>query len=91
MPKKCPNTEFFLLCIFPYSVQIQENTDQKKPRMLFIQCYYLSFCCKVFLFRKRIKYCFSYLQSLMHKEITSSPYHISVTPLNLSNSNSNFL
>ena len=26
---KCPNTEFFLVCIFPYSVQILENKDQK--------------------------------------------------------------
>ena len=38
--KKCPNTEFFLACIFPYSVQIRENTDQKKLCMwtLFTQC-----------------------------------------------------
>ena len=28
--EKCPNTEFFLVRIFPYSVQIQENTDQEK-------------------------------------------------------------
>ena len=27
--EKCPNTELFLLCIFLYSGQIQENTDQK--------------------------------------------------------------
>ena len=27
--EKCPNTEFLLVCIFLYSVQIQENTDQK--------------------------------------------------------------
>ena len=27
--EKCPNTEFFLLCIFLYSGLIQENTDQK--------------------------------------------------------------
>ena len=26
----CPNRELFLVCIFPYSVQIRENTDQKK-------------------------------------------------------------
>ena len=25
---KCPNTEFFLLRIFLYSVRMQENTDQ---------------------------------------------------------------
>ena len=37
--EKCPNVEFFLVRIFlysvrksPYSVQIQENTDQKKLR-----------------------------------------------------------
>ena len=28
--KNCPNTEFFLAHIFPYSVQIPENTDQEK-------------------------------------------------------------
>ena len=28
--EKCPNSEFFLVLIFPYSVRIQENTDQKK-------------------------------------------------------------
>ena len=27
--EKCPNTEFFLVRIFLYSVWIQENTDQK--------------------------------------------------------------
>ena len=27
--EKCPNTEFFLVRIFLYSVQIQENTEQK--------------------------------------------------------------
>ena len=27
--KKCPNTELFLVRIFLYSVQIQENADQK--------------------------------------------------------------
>ena len=27
--EKCPNTELFLIRIFLYSVQIQENTDQK--------------------------------------------------------------
>ena len=26
----CPNTDFFLVRIFPYSVKIRENTDQKK-------------------------------------------------------------
>ena len=37
--EKCPDTEFFLVCIFvnlrksPYSVQMQENTDQKKLRI----------------------------------------------------------
>ena len=28
--EKCPNTELFLVRIFVYSVQIQENTDQKQ-------------------------------------------------------------
>ena len=28
--EKCPDTEFFPVRIFLYSVQIQENTDQKK-------------------------------------------------------------
>ena len=45
LSEKCPNTEFFLVRIFlyrteygdlgsksPYSVRIQENTDQKKLR-----------------------------------------------------------
>ena len=31
--EKCPNTEFFLVRIFLYSVQIQENTDQDKLRI----------------------------------------------------------
>ena len=38
--EKCPNTEFFLVCIFtyllrkfPYSIRIWENTDQKKLRI----------------------------------------------------------
>ena len=29
MREKCPNTEFFLVRIFLYSVRIQENKDQK--------------------------------------------------------------
>ena len=38
--EKCPNTESFLVFIFPYSVRIQGNTDQKKLRIwtLFTQC-----------------------------------------------------
>ena len=28
--EKCPNTEFFLVCTFPYSDWIQQNTNQKK-------------------------------------------------------------
>ena len=31
--EKCPNTEFFLVRIFLYSVRMQENTDQKKLRI----------------------------------------------------------
>ena len=31
--EKCPNTLFSLVRIFLYSVQIQENTDQKKLRI----------------------------------------------------------
>ena len=31
--EKCPNTEFFLVHIFLYSVQMQENKDQKKIRI----------------------------------------------------------
>ena len=40
LPEKCPNTEVFLVHIFLYSVQIQENTDQKRLRIwtLFTQC-----------------------------------------------------
>ena len=38
--EKCLNMEFFLVRIFPYSVQMRENTDQKKLRLwtLFTQC-----------------------------------------------------
>ena len=38
--EKCLNTELFLARIFLYSVQIRENTDQKKLRIwtLFRQC-----------------------------------------------------
>ena len=40
MREKCPNTEFSLVRIFLYSVRIQENTDQRKPRSrtFFTQC-----------------------------------------------------
>ena len=31
--EKSPNTEFFLVRIFLYSVRTQENTDKKKPRI----------------------------------------------------------
>ena len=31
--KKCPNTELFSICIFPYSVQIRENKDENKFRI----------------------------------------------------------
>ena len=30
--EKCPKAQFFLVCIFLYSVRIQENKDQKKLR-----------------------------------------------------------
>ena len=38
---KCPNTEFFLVRIFLFSVQKEENRDQKKLSTwtLFTQCY----------------------------------------------------
>ena len=38
--EKCPNAEFFLVPICLYSVQIQENTDQKKLIIwtFFAQC-----------------------------------------------------
>ena len=51
--EKCPNTEFFLVCIFlyldwiwrytEYSVRIRKNADQKKFRIwtLFTQCSYV--------------------------------------------------
>ena len=43
--KKCLNTEFYLVCIFPYSVKIRENTDQKKSIFGYFSCsdYYLLF------------------------------------------------
>ena len=31
--ENCPNTEFFLVRIFLYLFRIQENKDQKKPRI----------------------------------------------------------
>ena len=39
--EKCQNTDFFLVCIFTYSVRKRENTDQKKLRIwtLFTQCW----------------------------------------------------
>ena len=33
MHEKCPNTQFFPVRIFLYSVRIQENMDQKKLRI----------------------------------------------------------
>ena len=38
--EKCPNMEIFLVRIFLYSVQVQKNTEQKKPCIwtLFTQC-----------------------------------------------------
>ena len=42
--EKCPNTEFFLVRILPYPVQMRESTDQKKLRIwtLFTQCQLLN-------------------------------------------------
>ena len=39
--EKCPNTEFFLVCIFLYSLRIQKTMDQNKLRIWthFTQCY----------------------------------------------------
>ena len=39
--EKCPHTEFFLVHIFPYSVRMWENTDQKKLHIwtVFTQCW----------------------------------------------------
>ena len=44
--EKYRNTEFFLVCIFPYSVWIREDKDQKKLRIwtLFTQLYVFSKC-----------------------------------------------
>ena len=43
LTQKCPNTEFFLVRIFMYSVRVQENTDQRKVRIwtLFTQWNYV--------------------------------------------------
>ena len=60
--EKCPNTEFFLVCILPHSgrirrdtislylVRIRKNTDQKKLRIwtLFTQCPLFKFMSTVF-------------------------------------------
>ena len=39
--REYPNTEFFLVRIFLYSVRMWENTDQKKPRIrtIYSQCW----------------------------------------------------
>ena len=54
MHEKCPNTEFFLVCIFLYSDWIQENTDQRKLRLwiLFTQCKFKTLCSKYVYFMK---------------------------------------
>ena len=31
--EKCPNTEYFLVHVFPYSVRMRKDTDQKKIRI----------------------------------------------------------
>ena len=51
MHEKCPNTEFFLVCIFLYSDWIQENTDQRKLRLwiFFTQCKFKALCSKYFM------------------------------------------
>ena len=50
LPEKWLNTEFFLVRIFLYSVQIQENTDQRKLRIwtVFIQRWVIWSTNKVF-------------------------------------------
>ena len=54
MHEKCPNTEFFLVCIFLYSDWIQENTDQRKLRLwiFFTQCKFKALCSKYVYFMK---------------------------------------
>ena len=42
--ERCSNTEFFLVRIFLYSVQIRENTDQKKLR-IWTLFYAVYLCC----------------------------------------------
>ena len=39
--REYPNTKFFLVRIFLYSVRMWENTDQKKPRIrtIYSQCW----------------------------------------------------
>ena len=39
--EKCPNTEVSLVSIFLYSVQIQENADQKKT--LYLNTFYMQY------------------------------------------------
>ena len=41
----CPNTEFFLVRIFLYSVRIQENTDQKKLRIWTLHAVFIYLYC----------------------------------------------
>ena len=53
----CPNTEFFLVRIFLYSVRIQENTDQKKRRIwkfLCSECHKLQTVKKIIVVKNKI-------------------------------------
>ena len=65
--EKCPNTEFFLFCIFPYLDWMRENTEHKKLSIwtLFTQCKSFSYtCCMNFsvAFKKSLLlYCFFFL------------------------------
>ena len=62
--EKCPNTEYFLVRIFLYSVRIQENMDQKKLRIwiLFVQCDdAFHFILKIFSFVRYSNFCSDFL------------------------------
>ena len=81
--ENCPNTEFFLVCIFqhsdcilrifPYSVRIREKTDQKKLRILdtfhAVNYYYLlkKYGLQVYQYGFDLNFCFKIQKNFFYK------------------------
>ena len=87
--ENCPNTEFFLVCIFPHLDRIQENTDHKKLRIwtFFTQClchftekkFFWNFCTLTLFLMRRMLGWNSFLNIFFFIKVTSllnifSPY-----------------